>query len=198
MTTTSSLKAFVLVLIASGLPASRAICDDTPPSAPSIPLPTSTASVDPVLVPLPPIPPAPPMPAVPPLLGLTVSGGVSLGSFEAGYLYYLFEALKLNPGLADPRIFTGASAGSVNALLEVPEHRIGFRGGFAFSTGNHFLADACKNDDGCSRARADTYLALVLYQLVRLQLGFAAYPPMLGLDWDYAIQPRVGVELDRP
>jgi predicted acylesterase/phospholipase RssA len=58
-----------------------------------------------------------PPPAVPPILGLTVSGGVSLGSFEAGYLYYLFETLKLNPGLAEPRIFTGASAGSANALL---------------------------------------------------------------------------------
>lgn len=55
--------------------------------------------------------------ATPPVLGLTVSGGVSLGSFEAGYLYYLFETLKLNPGLSEPRIFTGASAGSANALL---------------------------------------------------------------------------------
>jgi predicted acylesterase/phospholipase RssA len=57
--------------------------------------------------------------SVPPLMGLTVSGGVSLGSFEAGYLYYLFETLKLNPGLADPRVFTGASAGSANALLSL-------------------------------------------------------------------------------
>lgn len=55
----------------------------------------------------------------PPVMGLTVSGGVSLGSFEAGYLYYLFETLKLNPGLVEPRIFTGASAGSVNALLSL-------------------------------------------------------------------------------
>src|SRR5688572_14226371 len=61
------------------------------------------------------VPSAPP--AIPPILGLTVSGGVSLGSFEAGYLYYLFETLKLNPGLTEPRIFTGASAGSANALL---------------------------------------------------------------------------------
>jgi len=50
-------------------------------------------------------------------MGLTVSGGVSLGSFEAGYLSYLFEVSKLNPRLSDQRIFTGASAGSVNALL---------------------------------------------------------------------------------
>lgn len=52
-----------------------------------------------------------------PLLSLTVSGGVSLGSYEAGYLYYLMLASKLNPQLLDPRVFTGASAGSVNALL---------------------------------------------------------------------------------
>ncbi|HEX5661635.1 MAG TPA: patatin-like phospholipase family protein, partial [Polyangiales bacterium] len=57
------------------------------------------------------------VPTAPPVLGLTVSGGVSLGSFEAGYLYYLFETLKLNPGLVEPRIFTGASAGSANAIL---------------------------------------------------------------------------------
>jgi predicted acylesterase/phospholipase RssA len=63
---------------------------------------------------------APATPAdLPPLMGLTVSGAVSLGSFEAGYLYYLFETLKLNPGLAEPRIFTGASAGSANALLSL-------------------------------------------------------------------------------
>jgi predicted acylesterase/phospholipase RssA len=50
-------------------------------------------------------------------LGLTVSGGVSLGSYEAGYLYYLSLLFKLNPGHLQPQIFTGASAGSVNALL---------------------------------------------------------------------------------
>lgn len=76
--------------------------------------------------------------------------------------------------------------------------RMGFRAGFAFSTGDHFLADACKNNDGCSRGRAEGYAALVMYQLLRLQLGFAAYPPMLGLGWDYSIHPRIGVELDRP
>ncbi|MEW5740593.1 MAG: patatin-like phospholipase family protein [Myxococcota bacterium] len=54
-----------------------------------------------------------------PVMGLTVSGGVSLGSFEAGYLYYVFETLKLNRNLAEPRIFTGASAGSVNALVSL-------------------------------------------------------------------------------
>jgi predicted acylesterase/phospholipase RssA len=75
--------------------------------------------------------------ASPPVLGVTVSGGVSLGAFEAGYLYYLFETLKLNPQLTDPRIFTGASAGSANALIALmascsgrelrPDHSLFFR-----------------------------------------------------------------------
>jgi hypothetical protein len=50
-------------------------------------------------------------------LSFTLRGGVSLGAFEAGYLYYLSEALKRNPDIFDPRIVTGASAGSINALL---------------------------------------------------------------------------------
>lgn len=50
-------------------------------------------------------------------LSFTLRGGVSLGSFEAGYIYYITEAVKQNPGLFDPRLVTGASAGSINALL---------------------------------------------------------------------------------
>ncbi len=47
----------------------------------------------------------------------TLRGGVSLGAFEAGYTYYLAEAIKQNPNLFDMRLVTGASAGSINALL---------------------------------------------------------------------------------
>ena len=50
-------------------------------------------------------------------LSFTVRGGVSLGAIEAGYLYYITETLKENPGIFDPRMVTGASAGSINALL---------------------------------------------------------------------------------
>ncbi len=46
-----------------------------------------------------------------------VSGGVSLGSYEAGFLYYLVESMKLSPDVFDVRIATGASAGSINGLL---------------------------------------------------------------------------------
>jgi len=46
-----------------------------------------------------------------------VSGGVSLGSYEAGFLHYLVESMKLSPDVFDVRIATGASAGSINGLL---------------------------------------------------------------------------------
>jgi hypothetical protein len=50
-------------------------------------------------------------------IGIIVTGGVSLGTFEAGYLYYLSEFRALNPALLSERVFTGASAGSANAIL---------------------------------------------------------------------------------
>lgn len=49
-------------------------------------------------------------------LALTISGGVSLGVYEAGFLYMLNEALKGRRALT-PRLFTGASAGSANAFI---------------------------------------------------------------------------------
>ncbi|MBK7860655.1 MAG: patatin-like phospholipase family protein [Archangiaceae bacterium] len=48
-------------------------------------------------------------------LGVTVSGGVSLGTWEAGALYLWGEAQKLKP-TGEVRVVTGASAGSMNAL----------------------------------------------------------------------------------
>ncbi len=56
-------------------------------------------------------------PAGPPPLALVVSGGVSLGSYQAGYLYYLNEAVRRPPAAVDPVLLTGTSAGSINALL---------------------------------------------------------------------------------
>ena len=52
-------------------------------------------------------------------LAVTVSGGVSLGAYEAGYLYYMTEVVKRNPTLLEPRVLTGASAGSINSLLAI-------------------------------------------------------------------------------
>jgi predicted acylesterase/phospholipase RssA len=47
---------------------------------------------------------------------LTISGGVSLGAYESGYLYALNQAVARIPRLRI-RVLTGASAGSANALL---------------------------------------------------------------------------------
>jgi predicted acylesterase/phospholipase RssA len=50
-------------------------------------------------------------------LALTISGAVSLGAYEAGFLYYLSEFLKLNPHSAELKVVTGASAGSLNGFI---------------------------------------------------------------------------------
>jgi hypothetical protein len=73
-----------------------------------------------------PAPAAPPAPAAdptpPPPLALTVSGAVSLGTYEAGLLHYLLETVRQGPGARELRLLTGASAGSVNALLAILQH----------------------------------------------------------------------------
>lgn len=71
------------------------------------------------------------------VLALTVSGGVSLGSHEAGMLHLLTEALRRSPGSAQLKVVTGASAGSANAVIaatdacqkviEAPENSLGYR-----------------------------------------------------------------------
>lgn len=54
----------------------------------------------------------------PSAISLTVSGGVSLGAYEAGFLSYAIAGLH-HADAPDLRILTGASAGSLNALLAV-------------------------------------------------------------------------------
>jgi predicted acylesterase/phospholipase RssA len=111
-------------------------------------------------------------------------------------------------------LFALASKGDSNSLKLTPmvgmelellplssyryQTRFGFRGGFAFSTLDHFLADPCTEGAGCSRVRGEAYIAFIVFQLLRAQLGFAAYPPMRDSPWDYSIQPRIGLELDKP
>jgi hypothetical protein len=113
-------------------------------------------------------------------------------------------------------LLTLVSTGSTNALkltpmigaeFEIPllttwqyQTRVGLRGGFGFSTRDAFMTKNCHDDVLCSRARTEVYIALTLYQLLRLQFAFALYPPMptRDLDWDYAINPRLGIEFDRP
>jgi hypothetical protein len=49
-------------------------------------------------------------------LAVTVSGGVSLGLYEAGYLYLVTEALKRSERDLEVAVATGASAGSINSF----------------------------------------------------------------------------------
>ena len=50
-------------------------------------------------------------------LAMTISGGVSLGAYEAGFLYYNVQMLRQYPQVVDLMGAAGASAGSLNALL---------------------------------------------------------------------------------
>lgn len=52
-------------------------------------------------------------------ISLTTSGGVSLGGYQAGYLYYFTEIIKRNPQLFDPKVITGSSAGTLNSILAI-------------------------------------------------------------------------------
>src|SRR5262249_32845692 len=53
----------------------------------------------------------------PEAIALTASGGVSLGAYQAGYLYFATETVRRTPTAPPLRLVTGASAGSINAFL---------------------------------------------------------------------------------
>ena len=70
--------------------------------------------------------PAPPLAAVSERMGLgeapisfTISGGVSLGTYQAGYIYYITELFKRNQINSQLKEITGASAGAINAMLSL-------------------------------------------------------------------------------
>lgn len=52
-------------------------------------------------------------------LAVSVSGGASLGSYEAGALYFVVESLRGVPDAVQPDVFVGTSAGAINAFLSV-------------------------------------------------------------------------------
>ncbi|MCA9525890.1 MAG: patatin-like phospholipase family protein, partial [Myxococcales bacterium] len=52
-------------------------------------------------------------------VGLVVSGGISLGAYQAGVLYARVKDLRARQGEASLELVTGASAGSINAWLTV-------------------------------------------------------------------------------
>lgn len=49
-------------------------------------------------------------------LALTISGGGTKGAYMGGHLYYMAQANRLD-GRFTPLVFTGASAGAINALI---------------------------------------------------------------------------------
>ncbi len=50
---------------------------------------------------------------------IVTSGGVSLGSYKAGFLYFITETAKLNPSKMRISHLAGASAGGINSLLAI-------------------------------------------------------------------------------
>lgn len=52
----------------------------------------------------------------------SVSGGVSLGAYQAGLLYYEVQTLRTNREFIKPWVVTGSSAGAINALISIIEH----------------------------------------------------------------------------
>jgi hypothetical protein len=48
-----------------------------------------------------------------------LSGGVSLGAYQAGYLYYTSLVFHENPELLSAKLLTGSSAGGLNTLLSI-------------------------------------------------------------------------------
>ncbi len=68
------------------------------------------------------VPATPAGQAGPRSVALVVSGGVSLGAYEAGYVHFASEAGKATPGAASLKLVAGASAGSVNSLVAATNH----------------------------------------------------------------------------
>ncbi len=50
---------------------------------------------------------------------ITLSGGASLGAYEAGALHYVLETGRANPGRFELKLVTGASAGALNGLIGI-------------------------------------------------------------------------------
>lgn len=78
-----------------------------PPEAEAKPAPPSEVSL------------APPSPQPPTPLAVTISGGGTLGAYMGGELYYMGLSNRLAQSTYEPRVFTGASAGSINAFISV-------------------------------------------------------------------------------
>lgn len=75
--------------------------------------------------------------------------------------------------------------------------RVGLRGGYLFSTVDRFLLGDCKSPDKgvCSRATAQVYAAVSLFERFRLQAAFAMLPALRpGEGFSWSILPTGGVQ----
>jgi len=55
-------------------------------------------------------------------VAVTISGGASLGAYEAGVMHYSLEAMRGAPERTKPLVFAGTSAGSINAFISTLSH----------------------------------------------------------------------------
>jgi hypothetical protein len=94
----TTLDAFIAAVMLAGC--ARSVPPRTPAARGSEPVPLWTTAA-----------PA----TAPNALAIVVSGGVSLGAYQGGYLYALSEELKRRH--VKPPLYVGASAGTINALL---------------------------------------------------------------------------------
>jgi hypothetical protein len=114
-------------------------------------------------------PSAPAPGAGPRPLSFTVSGGVSLGAYEAGALHFLTEAIKRSQGQVELRIATGASAGGANALISLidscraieddPARSLGFETWLPVGMGQLFRPDRVTATSVLTRAPLERALA---------------------------------------
>jgi hypothetical protein len=85
------------------------------PAAPALPAAVGSEAEIPLAAPA----PGTATPRLPITLSITTSGSVSLGGYQAGFLYYLTEVIKLNPKVFKARLLTGSSAGTINSVISL-------------------------------------------------------------------------------
>ena len=102
-----------MLACALGLATSTAEAQTLPPTT-SDPSPESVPASD--ALPSEPVQTVAPKAVGPAPLAVTISGGGTLGAYMAGELYYMGLASRTSK-LYEPRVFTGASAGSINAFI---------------------------------------------------------------------------------
>lgn len=140
-------------------------------------------------------------------IGSVLEGGASL-RLGAGPTRFLRATAAIDAGGLTS--FTGGGgayftlapmAGLEAELLPISsanfQTRLGIRAGYLFSTADAFLIDPCTTPDKrvCSRATAQVYGAVSIFERLRLQIAFAMLPAIRpGEDFSWSILPTGGVQ----